>query len=348
MTRPILQRIPLSVVGGFLGSGKTTLVNRLLATARGRIAVLVNDFGAVNIDAGLILAHDGETLRLTNGCVCCSMSDDFMATVIRVLDAPEPFDHVLIEASGVGDPWSIAEIALVEPQLALNAVIVLADAERVAGLLDDPRLGETVQRQVESADILLLNKVDLVDAATHAGALAKLAALKPALRIVSTVEAMVPDALLDMAPNDMSPSDMTPSDVAPSDVAPAARPSATPVDHETLFHRILYRRDAVFDRERLDLALRDLPPSLLRLKGRCAIRGEADVLLQLVAQRWSLARAACAEVAPSIELVGIATDRRAGRHVAERLDAALAQDSHVRSATHVLPSGDRSATGRGE
>ena len=324
-------RIPLSVVGGFLGSGKTTLVNRLLATARARIAVLVNDFGAVNVDAGLILAHDGETLRLTNGCVCCSMSDDFMATVIRVLDAPEPFDHVLIEASGVGDSWSIAEIALVEPQLVLNAVIVLADAERVTGLLDDPRLGDTVKRQVEAADLLLLNKVDLIDTATHAGARAKLATLKPAMRIVSTIEAMVPDALLD---------------TAPGDAAPAPRPAAAPVSHETLFHRILYRRDGAFERERLEVALRDLPPSLLRLKGRCAIGGEADVLLQLVAQRWSLAPAACAEVASSIELVGIATDPGAAQRVAERLDAALARDSHARGAWP--PREDRSVIGRGE
>ena len=333
MTSPTPPRVPLSVVGGFLGSGKTTLVNRLLATARGRIAVLVNDFGAVNVDAGLILAHDGETLRLTNGCVCCSMSDDFMATVIRVLDAPEPFDHVLIEASGVGDPWSIAEIALVEPQLSLNAVIVLVDGERVGGLLDDGRLGDTVRRQIEAADLLLLNKVDLLDAAAHARALARLAAVKPGARIVSTVDAMVPNDLLDVAPGD-----------------PPARPSAPPVDHETLFHRILHRRDAAFERDTLEAALRDLPPSLLRLKGRCAMRGEADALLQLVGRRWSLRRAAPSDAdGPRIELVGIATDRFAAGQVAERLDVALARgsvlarDSHDRDAAHVLSRGSRSA-----
>ena len=331
MTPSVPRRIPLSVIGGFLGAGKTTLVNRLLATARGRIAVLVNDFGAVNVDAGLILAHDGETLRLTNGCVCCSMADDFMATVIRVLDAPEPFDHVLIEASGVGDPWSIAEIALVEPQLSLHAVMVLADGERVTGLLDDPRLGDTIKRQVEAADILLLNKVDLIDAATHARAVGRLAAVKSGLRIVSTVEAMIPDELLD---------------VVPADPPSAARPSPSPVDHETLFHRILHRRNAAFERDRLEAALRDLPPSLLRLKGRCAIRGEADALLQLVGRRWSLARAALAEAdGPRIELVGIATDRHAAEQVAGRLDAALAWDSHDRDAAHVLSRGHRSAPG---
>ncbi len=339
MMPPTRPRIPLSVIGGFLGAGKTTLVNRLLATARGRVAVLVNDFGAVNVDAGLILAHDGETLRLTNGCVCCSMSDDFMATVIRVLDAPEPFDHVLIEASGVGDPWSIAEIALVEPQLSLHAVIVLADGERVADLLDDPRLGDTLTRQVEAADLLLLNKVDLLDAARHARALARLTAVKPELRIVSTVDATVPDELLGMNP---------------SDAPPRARSSARPVDHETLFHRILHRRDAAFARDRLEAALRDLPPSLLRLKGRCAIRGEADALLQLVGRRWSLARAAPTDAdAPRIELVGIATDRLAAGQVAERLDPALAQDpalardSHGRGATRVPPPEGRSVAGVG-
>ena len=325
MTPPVpSDRVcPLTVIGGFLGAGKTTLVNRLLATARGRFAVLVNDFGAVNIDAGLILSHDGETLRLTNGCVCCSMSDDFMGTLIRVLDASEPFDHIVIEASGVGDPGAIAEIALVEPQVTLHAVLVLADAERLCALLDDPRLGETVRRQVEAADLLLLNKTDLVDAATRARATERLTAVKPNLRIVPTVEAAVPDDLLDVANPGMT--EMS-----------GERPfRAHPGTHEDQFHRILYRRRGVFDRERLDAALRGLPPSLLRLKGRCAVESERNVLLQLVANRWSMtaiAPASSTESAWMIELVGIATDALASQRVSERLDAALAQGSHEPSA----------------
>ncbi len=305
------ERTPLTVVGGFLGAGKTTLVNRLLTQARGRTAVLVNDFGAVNVDAGLILAHDGETLRLTNGCVCCSMSDDFMATLIRVLDAADPFDAIVIEASGVGDPWAIAEIALVEPQLVLHAVIVLADAERLCALLDDVRLGDTVKRQVKAADLVLLNKMDLVDEGALARASAALHALKPSLRIVPTTAAKLPEALLDTSS------------------LPRRDPGEAPAaDHEALFHRVLYRSDTGFDRAGLERALAGLPTTLLRLKGFCLVN-EAPSVLQLVGARWSLTTSTPRPGAgPAIELVGVALDPLAAEHVANRLDTALARGSH--------------------
>ncbi len=183
-------RCMLTVIGGFLGAGKTTFLNRILTTTQGRTAVLVNDFGAVNVDAGLIAGNDGRTLRLTNGCVCCSLADGFIDTLMRVL--AEPFEHIIIEASGVADPWAIAEIAMVEPSLALAGVIVLADAARLPALLGDNRVGDTVRTQIRAADIVVLNKIDLVDAAGLAAARAALAAVKPQLRIVDAVDASLP------------------------------------------------------------------------------------------------------------------------------------------------------------
>ncbi|MCX4194705.1 GTP-binding protein [Methylobacterium organophilum] len=186
-------RCPLTVVGGFLGAGKTTLLNRLLAGSQGRYAVLVNDFGAINVDAGLIRDHDGQTLRLTNGCVCCSLADGFLDTLMRVLAEPEPFDHIVIEASGVGDPGAIAEIALVEPGLVLRGVVVLADAERLPGLAADPRLGDTLARQIRAADLLVLNKRDLVDEAGRAAARDTLAALAPCCRLLRSLGTIAPN-----------------------------------------------------------------------------------------------------------------------------------------------------------
>lgn len=303
-------RCPLTVVGGFLGAGKTTFINRVLARARGRYAVLVNDFGAVNVDAGLIAGHDGQTLRLTNGCVCCSLGDSFLDTLMRVLDEEQAFDHIVIEASGVGDPEAIAEIASVEPSLALRAVVVLADAERVASLLVDERVGDTVARQVRAADILLLNKVDLVGPAEIAAAQAALARVRGGLRVVETVGAELPEDLLELG----------------GAARPARRFRADEIWHETVFQRLSYRRRGSFDPDRLAAALAALPTTLLRLKGSCSLMDrERPYVLQMVGSRWSLTEAPVALAGEwPIELVGIGVG--AGLDAVDHiLDAALAR-----------------------
>lgn len=309
------NRAPLTVIGGFLGAGKTTLLNRLLADSSGRTAVLVNDFGAVNVDAGLIADHDGKTLRLTNGCVCCSLADGFLDTLMRVL--AEPFDHIVVEASGVGDPWSIAEIALVEPSLWLGAVIVLADAERLTAQLCDTRIGDTVRRQIEGADILILNKVDLVDAAMLEHVRATLVSLRPGARVVETSSARVPFDLLDM-----------------SDGSPVRAPRATfAAHHEDTFHRFLYRRSSPFDRVRLEQALSMLPSSLLRLKGVIALGPDAvPHLLQMVGARFALSPVPSGYVADwPTELAGIGTADLDAEATAQRLDAGLAETADFHS-----------------
>lgn len=300
------SRAPLTVIGGFLGAGKTTLLNRLLANASGRMAVLVNDFGAINVDAGLIADHDGKTMRLTNGCVCCSLADGFLDTLMRVL--AEPFDHIVIEASGVGDPWTIAEIALIEPSLRLGAVIVLADVERLPGQLRDARIGDTVRRQIEGADILILNKIDLVDVAARAEARAALATIKPGVRIVETVSARVPFDILDM-----------------SDVPPSSRRAAFVAHHEDTFRRLLYRRDDCFDRVQLESALMALPPSLLRLKGVVALGHSGQPhIVQMVGARFDLSVAPSGYASDSpTELAGIGTADLDESVVARLLDGCM-------------------------
>ncbi len=120
-----MPRIPFSVIGGFLGAGKTTLLNHWLRHAQGqRLALLVNDFGAINIDADLIEAHAGDTIALTNGCVCCQIGDDLSLALLRVLDSARRFDAVIVEASGVADPGRIAQLGRADPRLRLDAVIV--------------------------------------------------------------------------------------------------------------------------------------------------------------------------------------------------------------------------------
>ena len=156
-------RLPLTIVGGFLGAGKTTLIQRLLRQAGGRrIAVLVNDFGKLNIDARLIAQAGADTIELTNGCVCCSIGDDLNGALIQLEARASEFDHVVIEASGVSDPWKIAQIGLLNAGYRLDGVVVVVDASTVLELLDNPRYDDTLLRQCRHADLLLLNQIDLV------------------------------------------------------------------------------------------------------------------------------------------------------------------------------------------
>ena len=164
MTETTNPPVPFTVIGGFLGAGKTTLLNNLLAEPSGvSYAVLVNDFGELNIDESLIRAHDGETLSLTNGCVCCSISDDFISTIINLVQRAEEFDQIVVEASGVSEPASIMDIARLDPDLIPNGTIVLVDAAEVRSHFEDRYVGNVVMEQLKTADLLIVNKTDLVE-----------------------------------------------------------------------------------------------------------------------------------------------------------------------------------------
>jgi G3E family GTPase len=156
--------IPFTVIGGFLGAGKTTLLNHLLAgTADRRLAVLVNDFGALDIDSRLIAEHGGDTIALANGCLCCTIGDSLVTTLLALLGRSERLDHIVVEASGVADPGRIADLAVLEPRLGRDGVIVVVDGGEVRQRAGDRRVGDTVLHQLAAADLLVLNKVDLVD-----------------------------------------------------------------------------------------------------------------------------------------------------------------------------------------
>lgn len=154
--------IAFTVLGGYLGAGKTTLLNRLLNASHGlRIALLINDFGAINIDSELIETQTDQQINLTNGCVCCGLTDGFDAAIDSLMSANPRPQHIVIEASGVADVHSLAQYGKA-PGLTLDAVVVVADATSVKKKARDKYVANTVTRQLKAADLLVLNKIDLV------------------------------------------------------------------------------------------------------------------------------------------------------------------------------------------
>src|ERR1700744_4083449 len=156
-------KLPVTLIGGYLGAGKTTLVNHLLRNADGRrLAVLVNEFGELPIDADLIEARDGNLLSISGGCICCSFGSDLLGALLQLKDRADAIDHLLIETSGVALPASIVQSLALLPDLALDGVIVVADAETIEQRSRDRYMADTVLAQLAGADIILLNKIDLV------------------------------------------------------------------------------------------------------------------------------------------------------------------------------------------
>mgnify|MGYP000880867950 CR=1 FL=1 len=155
--------IPVTVIGGYLGAGKTTLVNALLREAEGvRLAVLVNDFGELPIDADLIESRNGNVIGIAGGCVCCSYGSDLVAALIGLARANPRPDHVLLETSGVALPGQVAASLTLMADYAIDAIVTLVDAAQVRALAQDRYLADTIARQVMDAHIVVLNKIDLV------------------------------------------------------------------------------------------------------------------------------------------------------------------------------------------
>ena len=189
--------VPFTVIGGFLGAGKTTLLNHLLAQSSGiRFAVLVNDFGDLNIDESQISSHDGQTISLANGCVCCSISNDFNQTVINLVNRIEEFDQVLVEASGVSEPDRIMDIARLDPELSPGGIVVLVDAAEVQKRSTDRYISNTVLKQLQTAELLIVNKTDLVSREKLAELETWLEDVSPNTIRLNTSEGLVPSQII--------------------------------------------------------------------------------------------------------------------------------------------------------
>ncbi len=280
--------LPVVVVAGFLGAGKTTLLAHLLARPGGRrITALVNDMAALDIDAGLIAESHGDTLSLTNGCACCSQSGGATRALLDVLARPERPDLVLLEASGVADPWALAQIVGGLPGLRLDHVVTLVDATGLATPAPSPYLAA---RQLAAADLVLLNKIDLLDPAEIEPMTEALRRRTPRGEVVRVTRAAVPPWLV-LDGTERGEIQTTPP----------------PGEVDTAFAHRVFRAHGPLDQTRLEATLATLPPGILRAKGFLRCGTDDYRLLQLVGRRWTWEEAPAPEVARDrLVVIGLA------------------------------------------
>ncbi len=193
------DKIPVTVLTGYLGAGKTTLLNRILTEDHGqKFAVIVNEFGEIGIDNDLVVGADEEVFEMNNGCICCSVRGDLIRIIEGLMKRRGKFDAIIVETTGLADPAPVAQTffvdADVQDQARLDAVVTVADAKwLVARLKDAPE----AKNQIAFADVILLNKIDLVTPAELLEVEARIRAINPYATLHKTIKAQVPlDAVL--------------------------------------------------------------------------------------------------------------------------------------------------------
>lgn len=269
--------IPATVLTGYLGAGKTTLLNRILAERHGRkVAVIVNEFGDVGVDGGLVVGTDEDVVEFNNGCLCCTFRTDLVEALQRLLHRADQLDAIIVETTGLADPVPVAQSFFVDPavreRFRLDAIVTLVDARHLGLHLEE----EVTRAQIASADVVLLNKIDLVEEADRVRLREQLGALNATTRVHECSHADVPlEHVLDVGGFDL-------------DRTLAREPAfldggPRPVNHPGDVGSVCIDEAAELDAETATMWLRFLASrrgqDLYRMKGILALAGRPDRLV---------------------------------------------------------------------
>ena len=276
-----LSQVPLTIIGGFLGSGKTSLLNHIINNTRGkRFAVLVNDFGEINIDAKLIVSVEGETVSLANGCVCCSIRDDLLTEVLKLFAGDVVPEHIVIETSGVSKPISVAETFLspaTQSLVEVQNMITVLDADLVID--DQADYTDLAYSQIAVADLVVINKTDLVSPKRLEAVRKKVADIVPRACILETTFGEVP---LDLIFDDQMSRAMESLREKNKLLTPHHE-----YHHDQEFATWTFRSQAEWSFNALQRAVEHLPVGIFRAKGMVRLDLETDDygILQVTGRR---------------------------------------------------------------
>lgn len=268
------EPLPVTIIGGYLGAGKTTLVNHLLRNANGRkLAILVNEFGALPIDEDLIEAQGDDLISIAGGCICCSFGSDLSAALIEMGKLPTVPDQVVIECSGVAIPSAItASVGLLDG-FTPDGTVVLVDAETIRAAARDEYIGDTITRQLLDADLVVMNKTDLVSESDVADLAHWLSKAAPRARSISAQQGKAPlDVVLGLG---------------------AGLTQTSNGGHaDTLFQSIVLPCSKPFDGAGLARILTDETMHIVRAKGFFdPLNNGPRQALHIVGRRWALSDA---------------------------------------------------------
>src|ERR1700692_462988 len=194
MPEPSSQKIPVTVLTGYLGAGKTTLLNRILSEPHGKkYAVIVNEFGEIGIDNDLVVGADEEVFEMNNGCICCTVRGDLVRILDGLMRRKGKFDAVIVETTGLADPAPVAQTFFVDENVGrktrLDAVVTVADAKWLNDRLKD---APEAKNQIAFADVILINKTDLVSPQELAEVEARIRGINPYAKVHKTERAQIP------------------------------------------------------------------------------------------------------------------------------------------------------------